>query len=68
MLRLMIPLTIGCALLAAGCSSKPILRDNYVGKSWLQPDNISGPHPRDENGEPILEELPDTEMKKEAAS
>ncbi len=38
----------------AGCGGS-MLRDDYMGKSVLQPDQLSQPVDRDERGEPILE-------------
>ena len=43
------------SLLASACSNQPLLRDDYVGKRWLQPGNIQKPQPRDNNGNPVFE-------------
>ena len=40
--------------IGAGCD-RPILRDHYMGKSWLQPDKGPKEVVRDEEGEPIVE-------------
>ncbi len=39
----------------AGCD-RPILRDYYMGTSWLQPDKGRQEVARDEKGETIVEE------------
>lgn len=47
-------LCIVCLGVLSGCGDTPVLRDQYIGKSWLQPDKIEGPHPRDAEGNPIF--------------
>jgi len=53
------------ALLLAGCSGGSILRDDYVGKRFLQTNKIQAEHPRDADGNPILapSEQQDAEFK-----
>jgi hypothetical protein len=41
--------------LGTGCD-RPILRDHYMGKSWLQPETEPRTVIRDPEGEPIIEE------------
>jgi len=40
--------------LGAGCD-QPILRDDYMGKSWLQPDQEPRTVAHDAEGNPIIE-------------
>lgn len=61
MKRLTIPLLIG--LLASlvglvGCGGS-ILRDDYMGKSLLESDNLNQTVERDERGNPILDPILD---------
>lgn len=55
MQRLVYGLALIGMLCIAGCSNKPILRDFYFGKAWLQPDQMDGPQPRDADGNPVLD-------------
>ena len=61
-------LTLLAGLVAGGCGNDPIVRDNYLGKAWLQPQPLNRPQPRDGNGNPI--QVPDKapETKERAAS
>ena len=57
MKEMALPLLFGILLIfggLAGCSES-ILRDDYMGKSLLQPDNVPGAVRRDEKGNPILD-------------
>jgi hypothetical protein len=51
-------LMIACALLAlAGCDRR-WLRDDYMGKSWLQPELAPQVPPRDAQGDPVIAPAP----------
>jgi len=43
----------GVLLLAGGCDTGPLLRDNYWGKSVLQPHKVLEPARRDGMGNPV---------------
>lgn len=45
----------GALLLLSACSDEPWIRDDYFGKSWLEPERIIQPIKRDPYGNPILE-------------
>lgn len=42
-------------LLLAGCGNDPWLRDDYFGKSWLEPERIVQSIQHDANGDAIVE-------------
>ncbi len=48
-------LATGLTAMLSGCSDEPILRDDYWGRSWFEPDKVMHPVPRDAYGNPILE-------------
>ncbi len=48
-------LCLGAGLGGLAACSESILRDDYMGKSWLQPDKVYQPVKHDDQGNPILE-------------
>ena len=44
---------VGVLLLAGACDTGPLLRDNYWGKSVLQPHKVLEPARRDGMGNPV---------------
>lgn len=47
---------IAIALMLTGCDTGPLIRDNYWGKSVLQPDMVLRPAERDAFGNPVLDD------------
>lgn len=43
-----------CLALLGGCGELFRLRDDYMGKTVLQPDQVAQPVPRDERGDAVL--------------
>ncbi len=54
MLLRLLPVLL-CLSLLGGCGEVFRVRDDYMGKAVLQPDQVAQPVPRDERGEAILE-------------
>lgn len=44
-----------CLPLLGGCGELFRVRDDYMGKAILQPNQVAQPVPRDERGEPVLD-------------
>ena len=43
-----------CGLALSACGDRQVLRDDYLGKSVVQPQKVQGPQPRDANGNPVF--------------
>ncbi|MEQ9638635.1 MAG: hypothetical protein RIM84_01305 [Alphaproteobacteria bacterium] len=53
--------TVLVLLALASCGGGPLVRDDYLGLSWLEPERKAEPVRRDGNGNPILPPAPTAE-------